>query len=193
MPIEILMPALSPTMTEGNLAKWHKKEGDKVKSGDVLAEIETDKATMEVEAVDEGTMGKIVVPEGAQGVKVNEVIALLLEEGEDAKALAGTEKAAAKPAPAPAAAPAQAAPAAPAPAAPRTAPKTAAPSAPAALAPQVNGAAADDRVFASPLAKRMAAQAGLDLVQLKGSWPQGRIVESDIEAALANPGAPRQL
>src|SRR5471032_1297749 len=105
MPIEILMPALSPTMTEGNLAKWHKKEGDKVKSGDVLAEIETDKATMEVEAVDEGTLGKIVVPEGAQGVKVNAVIALLLEDGEDAKSLA----AAAKPAAAPAAAPVQAA------------------------------------------------------------------------------------
>jgi len=187
MPIEILMPALSPTMTEGNLAKWLKKEGDEVRSGDVLAEIETDKATMEVEAVDEGTMGKIVVPEGAQGVKVNEVIALLLEEGEDAKALARTEKAAAKPAPAPAAAPAQAAPAA-----PKTAPKTAAPAAPAAPAPQVNGAAADDRVFASPLAKRMAAQAGLDLAQLKGSGPQGRIVKSDIEAALAKPGAARQ-
>ena len=100
MPIEILMPALSPTMTEGNLAKWHKKEGDKVKSGDVLAEIETDKATMEVEAVDEGTLGKVVVPEGAQAVKVNAVIALLLEEGEDATALAGAGKAAAKPAPA---------------------------------------------------------------------------------------------
>src|SRR5450755_1458739 len=105
MPIEILMPALSPTMTEGNLAKWHKKEGDKVKSGDVLAEIETDKATMEVEAVDEGTLGKIVVPEGAQSVKVNAVIALLLEEGEDAKSLAGAAaQPAAKPAPPPAAA-----------------------------------------------------------------------------------------
>src|SRR5258708_14357308 len=121
MPIEILMPALSPTMTEGNLAKWHKKEGDPVKAGDVLAEIETDKATMEVEAVDEGTMGKIVVPEGAQGVKVNEVIALLLEEGEDAKALSGTEKAATNPAPAPAPAPAQPPPA---PAAPKTSPQT---------------------------------------------------------------------
>jgi pyruvate dehydrogenase E2 component (dihydrolipoamide acetyltransferase) len=188
MPIEILMPALSPTMTEGNLAKWHKKEGDQVKSGDVLAEIETDKATMEVEAVDEGTMGKIVVPEGAQGVKVNEVIALLLEEGEDAKALAGAEKAAAKPAPA--AAPTQAAPG---PAAPASvAPKTAPPAAPAAPAPQVNGAAADDRVFASPLAKRMAVQAGLDLAQLKGSGPQGRIVKSDIEAALAKPATARQ-
>src|SRR5215470_6708493 len=100
MPIQVLMPALSPTMTEGNLAKWHKQEGDAVKSGDVLAEIETDKATMEVEAVDEGTMGKIVVPEGTQGVKVNEVIALLLEEGEDKAALgAGAKPASAKPQP----------------------------------------------------------------------------------------------
>jgi pyruvate dehydrogenase E2 component (dihydrolipoamide acetyltransferase) len=192
MPIEILMPALSPTMTEGNLAKWHKKEGDKVKSGDVLAEIETDKATMEVEAVDEGTLGKIVVPEGAQGVKVNAIIALLLEEGEDAKALAGAGQAAAKPAaaapPAQPAPPAQAAPAAPA----AVNPKTEAPPAPKAPAPQVNGASAADRLFASPLAKRMAAQAGLDLAQLKGSGPQGRIVKSDIEAALAKPGAPRQ-
>jgi pyruvate dehydrogenase E2 component (dihydrolipoamide acetyltransferase) len=190
MPIEILMPALSPTMTEGNLAKWHKKEGDKVKSGDVLAEIETDKATMEVEAVDEGTLGKIVVPEGAQAVKVNAVIALLLEEGEDAKALAGAGQAAAKPAPAPVPAaaaplPAQTTATAPAPVDPKTVPAQAAP------APQPNGAAADDRVFASPLAKRMAAQAGLDLARLKGSGPQGRIVKSDIEAALAKPGAPR--
>src|ERR1700681_3643430 len=98
MPIQVLMPALSPTMTEGNLAKWHKKEGDKVKSGDVLAEIETDKATMEDESVDEGRLGKIVVPEAAQGVKVNALIALLLEEGEDAKALSGAGQAAAKPA-----------------------------------------------------------------------------------------------
>src|SRR6266571_8739742 len=116
MPIQVLMPALSPTMTEGNLAKWHKKEGDKVKSGDVLAEIETDKATMEVEAVDEGTLGRIVVPEGAQGVKVNAVIALLLEDGEDAAALAGAGKPAAKPAAAPQAAPEPAAPQTPAPA-----------------------------------------------------------------------------
>src|SRR5216684_1175290 len=143
MPIEILMPALSPTMTEGNLAKWHKKEGDKVKSGDVLAEIETDKATMEVEAVDEGTLGKIVVPEGAQAVKVNAVIALLLEEGEDAGALAGAKK----PEPTPAA---QAA--APAPVNPKTAPPPAA----AVVPPPVNGASAGDRLFASPLAKRMA-------------------------------------
>ena len=191
MPIEILMPALSPTMTEGNLAKWHKKEGETVKSGDVLAEIETDKATMEVEAVDEGTLGKIVVPEGAQGVKVNAVIALLLEEGEDAKALAGagTGKPAEKPAPA-AAAPqtASAAAAAPAPVHPKTAPPAAAAPAPAAA---VNGASAGDRLFASPLAKRMAEQAGLDLARLKGTGPQGRIVKSDIEAALGKPQAPR--
>jgi len=184
MPIEILMPALSPTMTEGNLAKWHKKAGDKVKSGDVLAEIETDKATMEVEAVDEGTIGKIVVPEGAQAVKVNAVIALLLEEGEDAKSL-GAGQPAAKPAPAAAVAPAQAAPAAPVP----VNPKTAAPPAPA--APQANGASTADRLFASPLARRMAAQAGLDLAQLKGSGPHGRIVKSDIETALAKPAAQR--
>src|SRR5689334_4445137 len=121
MPIELLMPALSPTMTEGNIAKWHKKEGDAVKAGDVIAEIETDKATMEFEAVDEGTLGKILVPEGAQGVKVNQPIAVLLEEGEDASAIesaGGAEKAAAPP---PAArAPADAQPAPPA-------PKTAAP------------------------------------------------------------------
>jgi pyruvate dehydrogenase E2 component (dihydrolipoamide acetyltransferase) len=186
MPIEILMPALSPTMTEGNLAKWHKKEGEAVKSGDVLAEIETDKATMEVEAVDEGTLGKIVVPEGAQGVKVNAVIALLLEEGEDAKSLAGAGKPVEKPAPA---APApQPATAAPAPVNPKTAPAPAPATTP---APPVNGASAGDRIFASPLAKRMAEQAGLDLAQLKGSGPQGRVVKSDIEAALGKPQAPR--
>ena len=179
MPIEILMPALSPTMTEGNLAKWHKKAGDKVKSGDVLAEIETDKATMEVEAVDEGTLGKIVVPEGAQAVKVNAVIALLLEEGEDAKSLGEARQPAAEPAPI-------SAPTAPAPVNPTTAP-------PPASASQANGASADDRLFASPLAKRMAAQAGLDLAQLKGSGPHGRIVKSDIEAALAKPGAARPV
>ncbi len=101
MPIEVLMPALSPTMTEGNLAKWHKKEGDKVKAGDVLAEIETDKATMEMEAVDEGTLGRILVPEGAQGVKVNQPIAVILGEGEDAKAIVAKPAAATQPAPAP--------------------------------------------------------------------------------------------
>jgi pyruvate dehydrogenase E2 component (dihydrolipoamide acetyltransferase) len=187
MPIQVLMPALSPTMTEGNLAKWHKKEGDAVKSGDVLAEIETDKATMEVEAVDEGTMGKIVVAEGTQGVKVNDVIALILEEGEDAGAVSGGGKPAAKPAPAPAAA---APAAAPQPAAkPQEASATPVPAAPAVS--RSNGAAADERVFVSPLARRMAEQAGLDLHQLKGSGPQGRIVKSDIEAALSKPQAQR--
>src|ERR1700733_5674809 len=124
MPTEVLMPALSPTMTEGNLAKWHKKEGDKVKAGDVLAEIETDKATMEMEAVDEGTLGRILVPEGAQGVKVNQPIAVILGEGEDAKSMVANP-AAAPPAPAPAA-PAPVSAPAPAPAAVPT-PQRAAP------------------------------------------------------------------
>src|SRR5215470_8226564 len=139
MPIEILMPALSPTMTEGNLAKWLKNEGEAVKAGDVIAEIETDKATMEVEAVDEGKLGKILVPAGSQGVKVNQPIALLLEEGEDAAALAKAAAAAPKAAPQ-AAAPAPA-PAAPAPMQPRPAAPTGQ------TAPT---AAAADRVFASP-------------------------------------------
>jgi pyruvate dehydrogenase E2 component (dihydrolipoamide acetyltransferase) len=182
MPIELLMPALSPTMTEGNLAKWHKKEGDAVKAGDVIAEIETDKATMEFEAVDEGTLGKILVPEGTEGVKVNQPIALLLEEGEDKSAM--TKPAAAKPPPAPAAAKP-----APAPEAPKTAP----PAAKAAPAPaRGNGHAEDARVFASPLARRMAEKAGLDLGRVTGSGPHGRIVKHDIETALAKgPTAPR--
>ena len=172
MPIEILMPALSPTMTEGNLAKWLKKEGDEVHPGDVLAEIETDKATMEVEAVDDGKIGKILVPEGAQGIKVNAPIALLLGEGEDTAAL---EKSA-EPAP-------QMAPLAP-PAVERVQLASAAPAAPA----RENG---NGRLFASPLARRMAQQAGLDLSAVRGSGPQGRIVKSDIEAALSpRSGAP---
>ncbi len=181
MPIKILMPALSPTMTEGNLAKWHVKEGDAVNAGDVIAEIETDKATMEVEAVDEGTVGRILVDEGAEGVAVNALIALLLEDGEDASALDSV----ADDAPAPAATPAPAptaeapAPAAPAPAAPAAAPAPTAPAAPAAA--PTNGA----RVFASPLARRMAAQAGLDLASMTGSGPKGRIVKSDVEAAIS--------
>ena len=126
MPIEVLMPALSPTMEKGNLAKWLKKEGDSVKSGDIIAEIETDKATMEVEAVDEGTLGKIVVASGTQGVKVNELIGLILEEGESADVLAG---AGAKAAPKPAAAPAPSAPAAKPAAAPASAPAAPAPAA----------------------------------------------------------------
>jgi pyruvate dehydrogenase E2 component (dihydrolipoamide acetyltransferase) len=176
MPIEILMPALSPTMTEGNLAKWVKKEGDAVKAGDVICEIETDKATMEVEAVEEGTLGKIVVAEGTQGVKVNEVIALLLEEGESADALGKTS--APKPAPAPETPKAEA-------------PKEAAPAPKAAAAPDAKAAPAEhgDRVFATPLARRMAEQAGVDLAGVTGSGPNGRIVKSDIEAAA---GKPRQ-
>jgi pyruvate dehydrogenase E2 component (dihydrolipoamide acetyltransferase) len=173
------MPALSPTMTEGTLAKWHVKAGDAITSGDVIAEIETDKATMEVESIDEGTVGKLFVAEGAEGVPVNQVIAVLLEEGEDASAIDDSVVAA------PAAPPAEAAPAAapapePAPAAPAAPAPAAAPAAPA----RVDGA----RVFASPLARRMAIQAGLDIARVNGTGPHGRVVKRDIEAALA--GAP---
>ena len=177
MAINILMPALSPTMTEGKLAKWHVKVGDTVKSGQVMCEIETDKATMEVEAVDEGRIGQIVVPEGTEGVKVNAVIAILLEEGE--KAAPAT---AAAPAVAPAATPAPAKPSAPAPVAPP---------APVAATPP-----SGSRIFASPLAKRIAAEKGLDLSGIKGSGPGGRIVKADVEqakpgAAPAAPPAPK--
>ncbi len=171
MPIKILMPALSPTMTEGNLAKWLKNEGDAIKSGDVIAEIETDKATMEVEAVDEGTLGKILVPGGTEGVKVNEPIALLLEEGEDKSALDG---AAAAPAPKP---DGEAKPA------PAPEPKAAASEPPAAPAAPNSG----ERISASPLARRMASQAGLDLSAITGSGPHGRIIKVDVEAALKAP------
>jgi pyruvate dehydrogenase E2 component (dihydrolipoamide acetyltransferase) len=169
MPINVLMPALSPTMTEGKLARWLKKEGDAVKSGQVLCEIETDKATMEVEAVDEGTLGKILVAAGTEGVKVNAPIAVILEEGESAASAA---------APAPASAPAPAVAAAPAPAA--------APSARPVAAPVADAG----RVFASPLARRMAAQAGLDIAQIAGSGPNGRIVKADVDAALSRGPAP---
>jgi pyruvate dehydrogenase E2 component (dihydrolipoamide acetyltransferase) len=163
MATQILMPALSPTMEEGTLAKWLVKEGQTVKSGQILAEIETDKATMEFEAVDEGVMGKILVAEGTAGVKVNTPIAVLLDEGEDAASVAAPAKVAAPPAvPAPAVA-------APAPAAaPGTAPAVAA-----------GGA----RVFASPLARRIAKEKGLDLSGVKGSGPHGRIVRADVEGA----------
>ena len=174
MPIKILMPALSPTMTEGNLAKWHVKEGDEVSAGDVIAEIETDKATMEVEAVDEGKVGRIVVPEGREGVPVNDVIALLLEDGEDAGALESVSGADAAPSPNPApAANGQG----------RPAPSPAPPPEPAPAAPAADG---DNgaRQFASPLARRMARQAGLDLSALRGSGPHGRVVKRDIEMAL---------
>ena len=179
MPIKVLMPALSPTMTEGKIARWLKKEGDNIKSGDVLAEIETDKATMEVEAVDDGTLGKILVQGGAENVKVNEPIALILEEGEDKGALAA---AATAPAPKPAAAP-QAPAAKPAAAAPAAVP-TPAPAPRPALAAQTG-----ERVFASPLARRLAQQGNIDLGRVQGSGPHGRIVKSDIEAAAASPGA----
>ena len=171
MPIEILMPALSPTMTEGNVTKWLKKEGDEVHSGDVLAEIETDKATMEFEAVDDGRLGKILVPEGAEGIKVNQPIAVLLGEGEDASAL---DQIAEKPT-TPAAAPTTIA----AEPQPMTQPSVA------------RSSSGNGRIFASPLARRMAQQAGLDLAAITGSGPQGRIVKADIEAALsAERGAP---
>jgi len=174
MPTPILMPALSPTMTEGNLARWLKKEGETVKSGEVIAEIETDKATMEVEAVDEGVLGKILVPAGTEGVKVNTPIALLLGEGEDASALQAPPATAPAAAAAPARGNGEAKPAAPAPAPPAPAPAAAT-------------GAQEGRVFASPLARRMAAQAGLDLRSIKGTGPGGRIVKADIEAALAAP------
>jgi len=190
MPINILMPALSPTMEKGNLAKWLKKEGDQVKSGDVIAEIETDKATMEVEAVDEGTLAKIVVPEGTADVPVNQLIAVLAGEGEDVKAAAAQAGAGAAPKPAPApksSPPPQAAPAtAPAPAAkPAAAPPPAAqPSAPAAR-PTADG---HGRVFSSPLARRLAKDAGIDIARIAGSGPHGRVIARDVEAAKT--GAP---
>ncbi|MEQ3712202.1 MULTISPECIES: pyruvate dehydrogenase complex dihydrolipoamide acetyltransferase [Lentibacter] len=162
MPTEILMPALSPTMEEGTLAKWLVKEGDTVSSGDLLAEIETDKATMEFEAVDEGVIGKLMVAEGTEAVKVNTVIAVLLEDGESASDIgtAAAPKAAAAPV-ASAAAPA---------------PQAAAASAPAPAAPQKDGT----RIFASPLARRIAADKGLDLATVTGSGPKGRIVKADV-------------
>ena len=182
MPINILMPALSPTMEKGNLAKWLKKEGDTVKSGDVIAEIETDKATMEVEAVDEGTIAKIVVPEGTQDVPVNDVIAVLAGDGEDVKA-AGAG--AAKPAPKPAEAPAPKAAAAPAPAPAPAAPPAPAPQAAASSAPQANG---HGRIFSSPLARRLAKEAGIDVARIIGSGPHGRIVARDVEGARSGKG-----
>ena len=188
MPINILMPALSPTMEKGNLARWLKKEGDAIKSGDILAEIETDKATMEVEAVDEGVLAKIIVPDGTADVPVNDVIAMIAEEGEDAAAVsAPTPKA--KPTGAATAMP----PTPPAADAAVVAPDTkatvvqderpgATPPSPAAAPKGANGA----RVFASPLARRLAKQAGLDLSDIDGSGPHGRVVERDVKAAQAS-------
>ena len=188
MSIAIKMPALSPTMEEGTLAKWLVKVGDKVSAGDIMAEIETDKATMEFEAVDEGTIADIAVPEGTEGVKVGTVIATLAEEGEDPKSVkpapsevegpaSGGEAAAAAPAPSPAPAPTPAPAQAPAPT-PTPAP---------APAPAMAKAQAGDRVIASPLAKRIAADKGIDLTAVKGSGPHGRIVKADLEGA--QPGA----
>ena len=172
MPTEILMPALSPTMEEGTLAKWLVKEGDTVSSGDVMAEIETDKATMEFEAVDEGVIGKIIVPEGSEGVKVNDVIAVLLEDGESADDIGAVSAGGSSAAVAPSS-PEQT---------PRAAPAAATP-APAAVAKDGN------RVFATPLARRIAANKGLDLTQISGSGPHGRIIKADLENATAAPKA----
>ena len=170
MPIEITMPALSPTMEEGNLAKWHVKEGDSVSAGDIIAEIETDKATMEVEAVDEGTVAKVVVEEGAQGVKVNAVIAVLVEEGEDASAV---EVKPSTPTEAPKEAPKEATPT----------PQPVAVPTPVAEVPKATPAPkqSGERVFASPLARRIAEQNGVDLASISGSGPHGRIVKADLE------------
>ena len=195
MSTNILMPALSPTMTEGKLSKWLKKEGDEVKSGDVLAEIETDKATMEVEAVDEGYLGKILVPDGTEGVAVNTVIGVLTA-GKDDKVQTPASGEAAQPATAapperpeqtPGQTPGQTRGQAPE-KSPREAPKP--PPAPEALKTPAAPETAEDRVFASPLARRMAKQAGIALDALQGSGPNGRIVKADIEAALSSAPKP---
>ncbi len=169
MPINVLMPALSPTMTDGNIASWIKKEGDEISAGDLLCEIETDKATMEIEAVDDGVLGKIITPDGTENVPVNAVIGVILESGEDNSALDGWETSAVEAAP-------QAAEEAP------PIEKVAKVKAPLATAPSQ---LLQGRIFASPLARRMAKQSGLDLETVSGSGPNGRIVKADIEAALA--------
>jgi len=196
MPTNILMPALSPTMEKGNLAKWLKKEGDKVKAGDIIAEIETDKATMEYEAVDEGTLAKIVVPEGTQDVAVNALIAVLAADGEDVKAAAsGAASAPAKapekkaeavtPSPQPSPSKGEGAGSAvpraqspsPLPTGERSPPKAAG-----------EGATASNRIFSSPLARRLAKDAGIDLSRISGSGPHGRIIASDVESAKSGKG-----
>ena len=181
MPIKVTMPALSPTMEEGNLAKWMVKEGDSVAPGDVIAEIETDKATMEVEAVDEGTVAKIVVPEGTEGVKVNALIAILAEEGEDAGAAAKAAESGSDSKPEPKSESKAEKPA-----------KEEAPAAKSEAKPAESKAAPagdGERVFASPLARRLAKEAGLDLAAISGSGPKGRIVKADVEAAAKDGGA----
>jgi len=188
MPINILMPALSPTMEKGNLAKWLKKEGDKVKSGDIIAEIETDKATMEVEAVDEGTIAKIVVAEGTADVPVNQVIAVLAGEGEDVKAAAAGAGSAA-PAPKPQTPTAPPKTEAPKTEAPKPAPVVAsAPAAPILQAPAPQASPSGDRVFASPLARRLAKEAGIEVSRIQGSGPHGRIIARDVEGARSGKG-----
>ncbi len=179
MPINITMPALSPTMEEGNLSKWLVKEGDKVKSGDVIAEIETDKATMEVEAVDEGTVAKLVVPAGTEAVKVNALIAILAADGEDVSAAASSGGSAAP------------APKAEAALAPKAEAAPAAKTAEAAPASKVadNGERVGNGLFSSPLARRLAKEAGLDLSAVTGTGPHGRVVKADVEKAVASGGA----
>ncbi|MEM1307166.1 MAG: pyruvate dehydrogenase complex dihydrolipoamide acetyltransferase [Pseudomonadota bacterium] len=195
MPVNILMPALSPTMEEGKLAKWLVAEGDAVTSGMVVAEIETDKATMEVEAVDEGTVGKIFVAEGSEGVKVNTPIAVLLEDGEDASAIDAPAQGSngASPQTKTASTTGQSASAAPPPAAPAQQPPDAATPAPASETVSSQSAAASPpaatndngaRIFASPLARRLAKDNGLDLALMSGTGPHGRIIQRDIETAL---------
>jgi pyruvate dehydrogenase E2 component (dihydrolipoamide acetyltransferase) len=201
MPINILMPALSPTMEKGNLAKWLKKEGETVKAGDVIAEIETDKATMEVEAADEGVLARIVVPEGTADVPVNQLIAVLAGEGEDVKAAAGAaDKAATAPRPPePSRPPAEPAPSRTPPAersggngsaagapTPPAQPPAASASPPAAGA--VRATDGQQRVFASPLARRLAREAGIDVARIQGSGPHGRVIARDVEAARSGRG-----
>ncbi len=171
MPINVTMPALSPTMTEGKLARWTKKEGDKIKSGDVIAEIETDKATMEVEAADEGVLGKILVPEGTEGVAVNTVIAMLLEEGETANDLGAAP--AAKPSPQPS---------------PEGRGSQGGGSQPVTVTAKLPPVSTAGRVFASPLARRIAAEKGIDLSKLTGTGPHGRIVKADLDKSPAPSG-----
>ena len=196
MPTNILMPALSPTMEKGNLAKWLKKEGDKVKPGDIIAEIETDKATMEVEAVDEGTLAKIVVAEGTADVPVNQVIAVLANEGEDVKAAAAATPVLPPAYPAPAAPhPAPSAPPSPkgggiSAAQPHPSPRSgeggAAQAAPGgAPVARTDGS---NRIFASPLARRLAKEAGVDVSRIAGSGPHGRVIARDVEAAKSGKG-----
>jgi pyruvate dehydrogenase E2 component (dihydrolipoamide acetyltransferase) len=180
MPINVTMPALSPTMTEGTLAKWLKKEGDKVEAGDVIAEIETDKATMEVEAVDEGILGKILVPAGSENVPVNKVIAVLLEEGEGASDISSVISNEA---------PAKREPPKPAGDSSSQAPRNDMSKKPAVTPAPQAASNSGGRIFASPLARRIAAEKGVDLKSMQGSGPRGRIVKADLEGAKPAPPA----